>query len=954
MKRERSSYGFTLTEILVAIAIFAIIFVAALMIYDRSNQLFKSGIEASDAQQSTRVAFDRLVSELRMAGFDYDRDGRPITSDSGVTQYQQPDEPIEFIGRSAVTIRANFDYNDGNDNGREPDFQSLQFPVVTTGNDEIVTYALESADASKNTDSISFFADISKPRNAYPGGSAESQVTINDVDLSNENPPYTLYRYTLLDNGAVDKTPVASNIRSLRFTFFEDQGGTQPLTDITGTTELDQDALATSIGGLGKYDPDNPSALLQQRLVRSKIRSIQLELVGMHEFEDGKFTDPDETLAAAENFRKVRLDTMITPRNLGMRGMREQSTKPPGPPTVDDVCFGLCGMAMLEWSPHGSTAFYGEAEQFLMMYDVDDVGGWISDDYTTNLFGFITGLDPATTYYFAVRALNGFGSALSGAPYLSGVPQNLTKPEPPSNLSGSNDQVGMIGLVWNGPTAHEPGKSTLSCASGSVKPAPFRSGEISGYEVRRSTNITFDPASEGTLVATPGDPNVTVIVANNTVTFNDKTAAPCKDYYYRVRAVKSACIATSDGYSDWFPAAGTNAIGGSALSTGFPPKAPLNLSVDDGASTIDIPNNVYNVKLDWNAVTFDTANNPVGVDNYVITRERRELGTSNPWVSDPIGGAPQKTNALPEGALVTYTDITAEYIDTVTSLPWEYRYMVAGQTCSDVGANSPEATYPPACALTGTTVVQAGASSGSGTSVDPWVMDSGDAVQVTAPVGDTLAKVVFSLYDSTSSLIDTVVDTDGSDGFIYPWADRDDGEVYALVMTVTNTANCTETLTRYIQDLAISPCTVLTATPTLVSTTTPGGNRRLQTYALQIDNTGSDNLQLDSIIFSWVNNSGDTASLRKIDYAGTTDTNPIAGPGTDITETVPAGTLSVTPTNATYFISFEFETRLAQGLPLTDPITKVCIVYQVSSEPGVLKTCNVFGGTGASNPNACD
>jgi prepilin-type N-terminal cleavage/methylation domain-containing protein len=75
--RYRTQRGFSLMEILVAVAIFALIFIAALTIYDRSNREFRSGMERTDMQQSTRVAFEKIVAELRQAGFDYDRDGFP-------------------------------------------------------------------------------------------------------------------------------------------------------------------------------------------------------------------------------------------------------------------------------------------------------------------------------------------------------------------------------------------------------------------------------------------------------------------------------------------------------------------------------------------------------------------------------------------------------------------------------------------------------------------------------------------------------------------------------------------------------------------------------------------------------------------------------------------------------------------------------------------------------------
>ena len=90
--KRRLQRGYSLAEILVAIAIFAVIVIAALAAYDRSNKEFKAGVEAANLQQNTRVAFDSLVADMRMAGFDFDRDGIPTGSVGGTNVYQQPDE----------------------------------------------------------------------------------------------------------------------------------------------------------------------------------------------------------------------------------------------------------------------------------------------------------------------------------------------------------------------------------------------------------------------------------------------------------------------------------------------------------------------------------------------------------------------------------------------------------------------------------------------------------------------------------------------------------------------------------------------------------------------------------------------------------------------------------------------------------------------------------------------
>src|SRR6188768_2186444 len=70
--RER---GFTLAEVMVATAVMIIVFVGVLLMYDRANNVFKTSNEAADMQQNLRVAYDRVLADVRMAGFDYKRGG---------------------------------------------------------------------------------------------------------------------------------------------------------------------------------------------------------------------------------------------------------------------------------------------------------------------------------------------------------------------------------------------------------------------------------------------------------------------------------------------------------------------------------------------------------------------------------------------------------------------------------------------------------------------------------------------------------------------------------------------------------------------------------------------------------------------------------------------------------------------------------------------------------------
>ncbi|HUF10911.1 MAG TPA: prepilin-type N-terminal cleavage/methylation domain-containing protein, partial [Rhodothermales bacterium] len=525
--------GFTLTEVIVSMAIFTIIFLAALLIWDRSNRIFKQGVESGDMQQNTRIAFDQLMSDVRMTGFDHDRDGRPFgmlgiapwqpnttyvlgnvvqpdppnghayvniqsgTSggsqpawpegsgdivtetastvrwqEKGILQYQQPDEQIEHMGATAVTLRGNLDYelDAATDNGREPALESEYFPVVTTGNDEIVTYALKSADASKNTGKIGFFADVAIPRNSHPAsGTKESLVEITGVDLTNQNPPYTLYRYTVKADGTPDAgTPLADNIRSLNFRYFRDTGGTDEVAPVLGA---------------GQYDPLTGAETVE-RQTRREIRAIHVNLVGMNPQPDPAYTHPTDLVATKH--RQYQLESMVIPRNLGRRGMKELSVTEPGAPVIENVCCGSCDVVYVTWLPSPK----GDVLSYNVLYDDDSpFGGYTYlQDAGANLEGYIQkSITPDKTWYFRVQAINQYGYATS-ADYKSGFVINRTTPEAPAFLaaSGGTDPMlvaepNQIRVGWPEVTTNKDSAKLLTCADGSTREQKVMPGNERRY-----------------------------------------------------------------------------------------------------------------------------------------------------------------------------------------------------------------------------------------------------------------------------------------------------------------------------------------------------------------------------------------------------------------------------------------------------------------------------------------
>ncbi|MGH2651485.1 MAG: PilW family protein, partial [Actinomycetota bacterium] len=231
--RER---GFTLVEILVAMTIFAIAVGVAFVLYNAAQGSYREGEQFTEQQQNTRIGFDRIVADLRLAGFNYNPDG----------DVTRPDEQIEGAWDTAVTVRGDFDFeitpaDDPNDNNVTPEAALKgSFNTVTTGNSEIVTFALGKPDGTGGVDLI-FHADVQE---SARDGDVE-EVRIPGVHLAQAAPPYTLYRITL-NNDETDygswsdfavQQPVADHIKSLTFRYFDSAGNQLNTFDLTQTAD---------------------------------------------------------------------------------------------------------------------------------------------------------------------------------------------------------------------------------------------------------------------------------------------------------------------------------------------------------------------------------------------------------------------------------------------------------------------------------------------------------------------------------------------------------------------------------------------------------------------------------------------------------------------------------------------------------------------------------------------
>jgi prepilin-type N-terminal cleavage/methylation domain-containing protein len=900
--QTRRQRGFTLTEILVAISIFSIVMIAALVMYDRNSRVFKSGVENADAQQNTRVAFDKLVADLRMMGYDYDRDGFPTTAvatvwqantaydpgniiipttpngftylcitggtsgasqpswsttvgevfSDGATvswqtsttsnQFQQPDEQLEYAGPTAITLRGNFDYeiDSANENGREvtTGYQSAQFPVVTTANDEIVTYALVSKTAAANDDSISFYVDMnaagsSPSRTAYPGGTAERQVTINGVDTSNANPPYTLYRITFDDQAREVRTPMADNIRSMVFKYYQDGQGVTPLQDLAGADVSD----GTAVLGLGQYDPTTPNALVAQRVVRTRVKSVRLTLVGMTEAPDYEYQDTTD-LASLVNFRKYRLESLVAPRNVGKRGLREQDTNAPGAPTLTRVGFGHCGLVRVQWT---APVAGGAVEQYAVLYDTDLVGGFANTQSVGLTFEAVIPIPPtqiSQTWYFTVAAQNSFGTTPSLVTPFSGIPLNRTKPEPVTAINAT-PSASAISLTWDLPAANVSGQDLLSWEPGSVPEvdpngipnAEITDGAAAIVRVFRGATAAFapvpPPAANANTVWTETSTGLNIPladVATRTVVWSDLSAAHCTDYFYRVQVLDhcgydvTENFAAPNGFSDYYPLAANNAVGGWRTSTTSPPQPakPTELTIDS-TSACDVSGNCT-IKLAWPKVIADaTQTVPMTIDVYKIEVQRLiwdDIAIA--YVVDPATGANQVLTetgfSFDSGATATYEVTNLPQADPVSGVNYQYEVKVRAVSCDEESDASDPRRWP--CVFTGgSPVISTDVLDGSGTAANPWLVYGAPTIDISG-LNSNVTAVTASLLKvgvPVASYSQSGPFTTGSTSFTLP--DLDDDDIpYSLSITMTDASSCSLSAVRYLLG-STSSCCIVRHTP---------------------------------------------------------------------------------------------------------------------------------------------
>jgi hypothetical protein len=896
VNNRRAERGFSLAELTTALAVFVIVMTAALLVYDRSNRIFSQNAQSADMQQTTRVAYEKVLQDVRLAGFDYKRAGVPtsayptwtastdysvgqmvlaspnngyiyrvsVAGTSGSTPptswttsygspvtdntvtwvnagrlaaaFDQPDEQVEYAWSSAITVRGNYNYDAPNDakhydHGRETQLESSQFPIVTTGNDEIVTYALVSnKPGAANGDTITFFADVNNggtpSRTAYPGGNAERQIDITGVDLSNANPPYTLYRFTLAEDGSVVRTPLADNIRSMTFSYWEDQKATIPLKDLQAVPVA---INPPNVGGSGQYDPSNAASDSSgTRLVRRKIRAVTVDLVGMNPVPDANFNDGD---TVAPNYRKMALSTTIVPRNLGIRTLPQSAVQIPPPPTSVNVCVGYCGLAVVSWTPGNpstlsSTGSTGD-ETFSIVWDTSDTGNftnWLPAGQLTTYAADLTQKDLTQNYYFKVAATNNVGTSFSSMIGPVSL-KNATKPSTTGLTATGAVVAGVpkITLGWSAPTTNASGAP--SCTSGASPAYALLPAEQQGFKVYRNT--TGNTPTESELISNIGGSAQTTD-GNGHWSLIDTAIEICQPYNYFVKVCEwcqSGSQNVSGNASDGFSDLATYSTSASASRPSVPTGVAANGSCDFST------NACTNKIISWNKVTSDiaTPSNTIQVDRYAIFRKQVKGSPTGTVVT-----ADQQVASLTgymNIANPTWTD-TAALLDHDPSdyEPYYYVYYVIAKT--NCGDSDPSATaYLPTTCPTGVTVTATAPLSGSGAAGSPW--EGPTAINLNAPSGASITAAFYSL--DGGALVPM------SSPWRYTYSDNYNGAQHTLIFIVkTSATTCYQRLATVYYEESTLGCHITTGLSNVVSTySLPSGymnNNYDNGFAIKIQN----------------------------------------------------------------------------------------------------------------------
>jgi type IV pilus assembly protein PilW len=315
---SQKTRGFTLIELLISMALSGIVISAIYTLFISQNRSYSIQEQVSEMQQNARVAMDRIVRDVRMAGYgvvndgafviggiDYDYDGADdfqTNNDSdrlsadGIMIRRADSPPLGIITHSGIILSVCFPSN----------FEAGDILTITAGNNyqAIQVSQIEDTSASPcparcaggggKCDKINFSSGQSAYNNpgglgdwANNGTVAKFAETAYFIDVKSDGSP-VLKRSI---NGQPAQT-LAENIEDLQIVY-----------------QLSDDATW--------YDTLSPAQQVQD------IRSVRINVLARTDKMDPHFSGKREAIedhaaGNADKYRRRLLTTVINVRNMGL------------------------------------------------------------------------------------------------------------------------------------------------------------------------------------------------------------------------------------------------------------------------------------------------------------------------------------------------------------------------------------------------------------------------------------------------------------------------------------------------------------------------------------------------------------------------------------------------------------------------------------------------------------
>lgn len=588
---RKSERGLTLMEALVAITVFTVVFIVALMLYQLATGSYLRTDSAVVQQQNIRFSMDRMGETIRDAGA-----GHNVTGSRTLA-----DEQIEGAWQSAIFVRGDFDGE------REGSLENTTFPIVTTGNDEIVGFVLRKGNANPYTINVKAdFTGAGRDANFTNNSSITGEETVS-VEVAartlaeQTSPPYQLARVTFDATGTPQYAVIADNIYSLEFKYYPSSGTT-----------------AVAVGDSGAD---------AERDERATIRKIYSKLIGMSDRPD---------LQTSKEYRTFVLEQTTLAVNLGMVGSKHNPPPPASLPTPESItaCNGHCRNHLIQWAAADGVSVYrltvsapasGAVGAYTSNIDVagveyefrepdDDIAAGVTRPFT-----------------FSVAATNGSTVGTStGSVSRSSFDDPQSIPSAPENVvvAGASTEYAMD-VTWDAVTLNTGAitdttrcVSAGSVSSSSAPPMPWaqKAVDLTNSKVFRVRSTGSNTGIDA--IADVSEQKIGALEnAISNTAFRDRTAAPCTAYFYRVKAC-DLCTNTSD-YSD----AMTNPVS-FTVPNGVTPSKPAAAPTVVGVVGSNGTN--YTVQLQWSHLTTASDLQPAATAHYVLERWRK-LGAAGTY-----------------------------------------------------------------------------------------------------------------------------------------------------------------------------------------------------------------------------------------------------------------------------------------------------------------------------------